>query len=129
MDKIADLLTRLRNSQDRLKNEILAEYNITIEAILKILKQKNYIESYEPAEVVNGRRMVKIIVGYDKEPLRFRSVKRISKQGVRTYSGYKKLKPVIGGLGIQIISTPKGVMTSEDAKKQKLGGEILCEIW
>jgi len=127
-DPIADMLTRIRNAQAVLKPEVFIPFSKIKYQIAKILEKEGFVESAEK----KGRgvkRKIKIVLKYDDKTPAISGLKRISKPGQRIYLPVKKIKPVRGGFGIAIISTSKGLMTDKEARKKKLGGEIICEIW
>lgn len=129
-DPIADLLTRLRNAYLRKHNTISLPSSKMLVAITDILKTSGYIESYQlygDSESVN--KVLEVKLKYIFEEPAIRSIKRISKPGLRKYLNYKEIPKVLNGKGIGIFSTPKGVLSGDDAKKNKVGGEYLCEIW
>lgn len=133
-DPIADMLTRIRNSA-------MAEHSMAAmpsskmkESIAKILKDEGYIEGYE---VVDGERpehkVLRIRLKYIGDRRNRRSVltglERVSRPGRRVYAGKKEIPWVLSGMGVAILSTPKGVMTGREARKQGVGGEVVCKIW
>ncbi len=127
-DPISDLITQIRNGY-LAKKDTITVYSSNIKlSIIKILKNENFIESYD---IITNEKVqkIKIVLKYygKKQPI-MKSIKRVSKPSIRIYSGYKKLLKVANGFGISIISTPKGLMTDKDAKKQKCGGEIICTV-
>lgn len=128
-DPIADMLIRIKNAlQARHKTVVVPASKIKLE-IARILKQEGYIEDYKYIdEKPQGK--IEIILKYDdqKRPV-IVGVRRISKPGRRIYRGYKDLPKVLDGLGIAIVSTSKGIMTDHEARRLKVGGEVLCEIW
>jgi len=136
VDPISDMLTRIRNASIVKKNEVLIPFSKIKFALAKILEREKFIEKVEkvvsPSKFKKRKRkpeMIKIFLKYkDNEPV-IRELKRISKPGCRIYLKSKEIKKVAGGLGISIISTCRGIMTGQEAKKRKLGGEVLCEIW
>jgi small subunit ribosomal protein S8 len=124
-DPIADLLTRIRNALRAHHNETIVPHSKIKEEITKILTERGYVTSYEV--VTNGQfKEIKIILDEDKEGL---NLKRVSKPGQRIYVKKENLKAIKSGLGISILSTSKGLMSNLEARKQNLGGEILCEIY
>jgi small subunit ribosomal protein S8 len=128
-DPIADLLTRIKNGLRVKKKQVSAPYSKIKVGILKILKEKNLIQGFKIQE--NGvKKNFIIYLKYDEngEPL-IEDLKRVSKPGRRVYAGYKDLKPLKGGFAFRIISTSRGLMTDEEARKRKLGGEIICEVY
>ena len=124
-DPISDLLTRIRNALMVHREEVKLIRSRMAERILDILKQHGFVENYA-AE--NQSLVVKL--KYDKmgAPV-IEGLKRVSRPGLRVYSGKTKLPRVHGGLGVSIVSTSRGVMTGTDAKKQGVGGEVLCAVW
>ena len=129
-DIIADMLTRIRNA-NLAKHQIvqIPSTNVT-RSIAKVLRDENLIDSFE--ELQNGFKSSILLslkyVGKDREPT-IKAIKRVSKPGLRVYSGYKKMPKVLGGFGLAIVSTSKGLMTDQQARQEKIGGELLCYIW
>jgi small subunit ribosomal protein S8 len=125
-DPISDMLIRIKNGQMRRKEvvEIYPKSKMKLE-ILKILKKEGFIEDYEEKE---KSIIVKLRYFPDGTPL-ITDVKRISKPSRRVYVSYKELKPVMNGIGIAILSTSKGILTDKEARKLKVGGELLLEVW
>ena len=128
-DPIADMLTRIRNALMARHDSVLVPSSRMKLSILRILKREGFISDYE---VVRGKphRVLKIYLKYgeDKQPI-ISKLERISKPGLRIYTQRREIPRVYGGLGIAIMSTPKGVMTGHQAWRQGLGGEMLCYIW
>ena len=128
MDPITDMLNRIRNAQAVLHPQVEMPYSDLKYEIAKLLEKKGLIEKAAKAGK-KEKKSIEITLKYeDKVPV-ISGMRRISKQGQRIYLPAKKIRPVKGGFGISIISTSKGLITNKEAKKQKLGGEILCEIW
>ncbi|HDY72734.1 MAG TPA: 30S ribosomal protein S8 [bacterium] len=128
MDPIADMLTSIRNAQAVLKETVVVPYSEIKFEIAKVLKKENLIEEVEK----KGRKIrksIEIKLKYENKKPAILSLKRISKPGQRIYTTAGKIKKVRSGYGISIISTSKGLMTNKQARKQNIGGEILCEIW
>ncbi|MCS7245580.1 MAG: 30S ribosomal protein S8 [candidate division WOR-3 bacterium] len=125
-DPISDMLIRIKNAQERKKEEveIYPKSKIKLE-ILKILKREGFIIDYQEKE---RSVIVKLRYYPDGSPL-ISNVKRVSKPSRRVYIGYEELKPVVNGLGIAILSTSKGIITDKEARKLKIGGELLLEVW
>lgn len=123
-DPIADLLTRIRNAAKAHHNVLNVPHSKFKENMLKILQGKNIVESFNIEN--EGHKSIKITLKDDANKLTFR---RISKPGQRIYIKKEELKPVKSGLGLLVISTSKGLMTNLEAKKQNLGGELICEIY
>ncbi len=128
-DPIADMLTRMRNAIMARHEFTLVPYSKMKLAIAKILKEEGFIDNYE---VLRGKpeRMIKVYLKYrDKKQPAIFGLKRISKPGLRVYVGRVEIPRVYGGIGIAILSTPGGVMTGQQAWRQRLGGELLCYVW
>ena len=128
-DPIADMLTRIRNANQMRYSEVeVPASNIKIE-MAKILKNEGYIADYKVSkEDAQGTILLTLKYGDKKERV-ITGLKRISKPGLRVYADADNMPSVLNGLGIAIVSTSKGVMTSRDAKKQRLCGEVLAYIW
>jgi small subunit ribosomal protein S8 len=127
-DPISDMLNRIRNAQAVLKTQLDFPFSNFKYEIAKILEKEGFIEKIEK-KGKKTKRTIEIILKYDDKKPAISGLKRISKLGQRIYSPSKKIKKIRGGYGILIISTSKGLMTNKEAKRQKLGGEIICEIW
>ena len=124
-DPISDMLTIIRNGQKaEHKSVIIPLSKIKLE-IARILKKENYIEDYKKSGK-NGKKSLEIDLKY---PVAITEIKRVSRSGQRIYVKADKIKQFKSGYGISVISTPKGLMTSKEAKKAGLGGEVLLEIW
>lgn len=128
-DPVADLLTRIRNGirSHHAKVDVPSS-KLKIE-ILRILKDEGYVGGYKLSEE-NGRPLLKVALKYgaNDQPV-ISHLNRVSSPGCRVYVGRNQIRPVLGGLGINILTTPRGVMTGRDARKLGVGGEVLCEIW
>lgn len=127
-DAIADMLTRIRNAASTNHAQVEVPASGIKKAIADILVNEGYIASYESIE--DGKQgMLKLTLKYaGKKPV-ITGLKRISKPGLRVYAGAEDMPRVLGGLGIAIVSTSKGLMTDKDARKQGIGGEVLAYIW
>jgi len=128
-DPIADLLARIRNAHRAKHDRLDVPASRVKMELCKILQQEGYIKN---ASVVEGkpRDVIRIILSYTKdgEPGISR-VRRVSTPGRRVYKGAEQIKPVLNGMGIGIISTSKGLLTDRQARDQRVGGEVLCEVW
>jgi small subunit ribosomal protein S8 len=124
MDRVGDLLIRIKNGYMARLGEVSATYSKLSVAICKLLKEEGYIANYKESE-----REILITLKYDNRKPVLTDVKRISKPGKRVYSGKKLLPRVYNGLGIAIISTPRGVMSEKQAKKENVGGEVMAYVW
>ncbi len=127
-DPIGDALTRIRNAHARQKTEVSFPHSKMLEAIVGILKDEEYIEDYE---IVGDKseKCLSIKLKYIDGKPAIRFLKRTSKPGLRKYIGYRDVKPVLNGLGISILTSPKGVITGKQAVEKKLGGEFICTIY
>lgn len=128
-DPVADLLTRLRNAS-RERHEKLEVPASRLKAnIVRVLKEEGYIKNFR-LQREEGRPMIKVYLKYtDEGSAVIQGIKRISRPGLRRYSGYDDVPRPLSGAGIAIVSTSRGVMTGQKARTQKVGGEILCEVW
>ena len=128
-DPIADFLTRIRNALTARHDSVNIPSSKIKKAIADILVEEGYIKSAEIADV-DGHPNIVVQLKYGAKYERvIKNLKRISKPGLRVYSGYEDLPKVLGGLGIAIVSTPKGIMTDRKARESKLGGEVLAFVW
>lgn len=126
-DVIADMLTRIRNALSARHDTVEIPASNTKKAIAEILLNEGYISGVEVLEGVQGT--IKITLKYDGKNKVITGLKRVSKPGLRIYVGAEEIPQVLGGLGIAIISTSKGIMTGKDAKKAHQGGEVLAYVW
>ena len=127
-DPITDMLNRIRNAQAVLKATVDIPFSSLKYEIAKILEKKGFVTQVEK-KGKKMRRTIEVTLKYDANQPVISGLKRISKPGQRIYKKAKEIKPVKGGYGMAVISTPKGLMTDKEARKKKLGGEIICEIW
>ena len=128
MDPICDMLNRIRNAQPVLKETVEIPFSNLKYEIVKILEKNGFINKVE----VKGKKIKKVIevtLKYDNKVPAISGLKRISKSGQRIYSGFREMRRAQGGYGMAVVSTSKGLMTDREARKQKLGGEVICEIW
>jgi len=128
IDPITDMLNRIRNAQAVLKDTVDVPFSNLKYEIAKILEKQGFIAKIEK-KGKKTKKIIEITLKYLENRPAISGLKRISKPGQRIYKNTKEIKQVKGGYGITIISTPKGLMTNKDTKKQKLGGEIICEVW
>ena len=128
-DPIGDLLSRIRNAQMRKKNKVSTPGSRLRANVLDVLKTEGYIRGYTTVEHKDGRSEFEIELKYfDGAPV-IREIERISKPGRRVYVSVKTLPRVNNGLGISVLSTPKGIMADHDARDANVGGEILCTVF
>ena len=128
-DKIADMLTRIRNANQLKYDTVEVLGTKMTRGIADILKREGYIADYEYTENVNGDKMTITLKYGDRKERVITGLKRISKSGLRVYAKVDEIPYVLNGLGIAIISTSKGLMTDKEARQAKLGGEVLAYIW
>lgn len=129
-DPIADMLTRIRNALLVSSEAVSIPYSKLKEGIARILKQEGYIDEYKIEGELAKEKVINITLKYGPEKQKvITGLKRISKPGLRVYVSNDKLPRVLNGLGTAIISTSSGLMTDKDARKAKLGGEVICYIW
>ncbi|MBU0727290.1 30S ribosomal protein S8 [Patescibacteria group bacterium] len=124
-DPIADLLTRIRNAVKAKHDKTVAPYSKLKVSVLEVLKNKKFISDFK---VEKNGNMSEIVIALNTE-LNQLNLKRVSKPGQRIYLKNNQIKPVLNGYGISVISTPKGVMTGDEARRNGMGGELICEAW
>ena len=127
-DQIADLITRVRNAIMVNKNEISVPASKLKLAVLEGLKRTNFIADYNIIEAT-PRNSIHVVINENNEAPRINEITKVSKPGRRVYAGVNELPKVKSGRGIILISTSKGVMTGDEAKKARLGGESLVKVW
>lgn len=128
-DPIADLLTRVRNAI-KAKNKIVeVPASKEKKAIVEVMKDNGFISGYEIAPALGTQGLLKITLKYTSGSSAIVALQRISRPGLRKYSKCDELPEVLNGLGISIVSTPKGIMSNKEAKRMRLGGEVLCFIY
>ena len=130
-DPIADMLTRIRNANVAMHDEVRMPSSKKKEALAAILKKEGYIEDFSVAD--NGDRpgsSLTVTMKYSPERARTISgLRRVSKPGLRVYSAANEVPRVLGGLGVAVVSTSQGLMTDREARKRNVGGEVLCSVW
>ncbi|HKW89705.1 MAG TPA: 30S ribosomal protein S8 [Candidatus Acidoferrales bacterium] len=128
-DPIADMLTRIRNAvRARHPRVDLPASKLKVE-IARILKEEGYLSTYKVVDE-NKRKVLRVFFRYtsDKRSV-LTGLKRVSRPGCRRYVGKHEIRAVVGGMGVSILSTPRGIMTGHAARKEGVGGELLCEVW
>jgi small subunit ribosomal protein S8 len=128
-DSIGDMLTRIRNANQALKPDVLVPYSRLKAEIAKVLKREGYIADFYAEKLESGRQVLKVqlkIVGKERAIV---GIKRVSRPGLRRYVGSQEVPRVLGGMGISILTTSRGIMTGYEAKKAKVGGELLAYVW
>ncbi len=128
-DPIGDMLTRIRNAQARGKGVVESPASKLRAWVLDVLKDEGYIRGYERVTGADGHPVLRIELKYfDGAPV-IREIRRVSKPGRRVYLGVQDLPQVRGGLGVSIVSTPKGVMSDAHARAANVGGEVICTVF
>ena len=128
-DPIADLLTRIRNAAHAKHPRVdLPSSKLKVE-VARILKDEGYLSNYKVVDE-KGKKTLRVFLRYtpDRRSV-ITDLKRVSRPGSRRYVGKTEIRPVVGGMGISIVSTPRGLMTGQSARKAGVGGELLCEVW
>jgi len=127
-DPIADMLTRIRNAILVRKTEIVLPHSKKKETVAKVLKDSRYINDVRVTDASIGKTMT-IVINLDSENARINEIERLSRPGRRMYSSADEIPRVKNGRGIVVVSTSKGMMTGDEAKKQRLGGELICKVY
>jgi small subunit ribosomal protein S8 len=128
-DPIGDMITRIRNAQGRAKPKVSTPASKLRERVLEVLKSEGYIRGYATVAHSDGRSEIEIELKYfDGAPV-IREIERVSKPGRRVYASVRALPRINNGLGVAIVSTPKGVMADHAARDANVGGEILCTVF
>ena len=128
-DPIGDLLTRIRNAQERGKSKVSSPASRLRERVLEVLQSEGFIRGFTTVSQGGGKAEIEIELKYfDGAPV-IRELQRVSKPGRRVYASVETLPTVFNGLGISILSTPKGVMSDAEARNQNVGGEVLCTVF
>lgn len=128
-DPLGDMLTRIRNGQMASKSTITAPASKLRANVLEVLRREGYIRGFETVELGHGKRELAIQLKYHNGEPVIRELRRVSKPGRRIYAGVKELPKVYNGLGIAILSTPRGVLSDAEAREAHVGGEILCTVF
>lgn len=128
-DPLGDMLTRIRNAQMRRKSTVKTPGSKLRAWVLDVLQDEGYIRGYEHTTDVNGHPALEISLKYYEGVPVIRDLKRVSTPGRRVYAGAQELPQVRQGLGVSIVSTPKGVMTDASARQANVGGEVLCTVF
>ncbi len=128
-DPLGDMLTRIRNGQRARKNQVVSPASKLRVNVLDVLKREGFIRAYEPYEVRPGINEIRIELKYHEGDPVIRQIQRVSTPGRRVYSRIKDLNQHFNGLGISILSTPRGVMSDNEARAENVGGEVLCQVF
>lgn len=128
-DPVGDFLTRIRNAMRARHQKLDVPASKLKAEIARILKEEGYIANYKPTEE-DGMKVIRVYLKYNiNNESVIRDLKRVSRPGCRVYQGKNEIRRVQGGFGIAILTTPKGVMTGRQARREGVGGELLCEVW
>jgi small subunit ribosomal protein S8 len=130
-DPIADMLTRVRNANVAMHDEVVMPASKQKAALADVLAREGYIVGYSVGDNTKGPgQLLKIDMKYSPDRRRVISgIRRVSKPGLRVYRKHNEVERVLGGLGVAILSTSKGLMTDREARRQRVGGEVLCHVW
>jgi small subunit ribosomal protein S8 len=123
-DPLSDLVSRIKNGYMAQAPEVIENWSRVGEEIVNVLTKAGYVDGVERAE-----KVMVIKMKYKDDKPAITNIVRVSKPGSRTYVGYREMPRVWGGIGVHILSTPKGIMTDRQAKKTKVGGELICKVW
>ncbi len=128
-DTIGDFLTMLRNASSAGKPEVCTQYSRIRMGIAKILKQDGFIADFQENKNERGLPIVKVKLKYVQNTPAITGIERVSKPGQRIYTDSTSIPRVLGGLGVSILTTNKGIMDDRQARREKLGGEMICRVW
>jgi len=128
-DSISDFITVIRNAYRSSHASCAGKYSKVHEGIAKILKEQGYITEYEVVQVRQGVKQIKLTLKYVDDQPAILGIQRISTPGSRAYNGYSDIPKVLNGLGITILTSPKGIIHDRQARKENLGGELICKVW
>ena len=128
-DPVADMLNRIRNALVARHDVVMVPASKTKIEIARLLQAQGFIKDYEVVRHGVGRGVKINLLYKERNTPAISGLKRVSKPGLRVYSGATEIPRVFGGLGVAILSTPKGIMTGREARRQRIGGEVLCLVW
>ena len=128
-DPLGDMLTRIRNGQNARKSVVSSPASRFRSTVLEVLKREGYIRNYSSIDIRPGLKELKIELKYHEGQPVISEIKRVSRPGRRVYYGIRDLPRVYNGLGIAILSTPRGVLSDNEARTAKVGGEVLCHVF
>lgn len=130
MDPIADLLTRIRNANAKMKDRVDVPYSNVKMELVRILKEEGFIANYKSLYNEGRRGSIRVFLKYSPEKeFVLRGIQRVSKPGLRIYRGYRDIPKSRQAFGVTILSTPQGMLTDKQAREKKVGGEIVCQVW
>jgi len=129
-DPISDLLTRIRNAVQERHEKVAVPASRIKANIVRVLKEEGYIKNFRLMRDAQGFPIIKVYLKYDQtgEPV-IKGIRRVSRPGLRRYTGADKMPRPLSGAGVAIVSTSRGVLTGSKARSQRVGGELLCEVW
>jgi small subunit ribosomal protein S8 len=128
-DPLADMFTRIRNGSTAKFDKVDIPSSKVKQAVVKILKEEGFIKNYKVTTDDSQHGIIRIFLRYDANRKGLIHIRRVSRPGRRVYVGSDRIPSVMSGLGISILSTPKGVLTDKSARKANVGGEVLCSVW
>ncbi|MDR1817700.1 MAG: 30S ribosomal protein S8 [Puniceicoccales bacterium] len=128
-DTIGDFLTIIRNGYTAELATVTAQWSKVREGIVRILKENGYISDYTKGDSPAGLPVLAVQLKYNNRVPAIAGIKRVSSPGRRVYTGYTEIPKVIGGMGISILTTSRGLLSDRDARQQKTGGELLAQVW
>jgi len=128
-DPLGDLLTRIRNAHAARQTQVTTTYSKLHENVLDVLKREGYIRGWQTQDVRPGIKSIRVELKYSEGEPAIREISRVSKPGRRVYSKIRDLPKVYAGLGVSILSTPRGVMSDAEARAANVGGEVLCRVF
>lgn len=127
-DTLGDFLTIIRNGSNASLKSVTAQWSNSREGIARILKESGYIADFSKNDN-NGLPVIEVTLKYNGKKPAITEISRVSKPGRRVYAGYSEIPKTIGGMGISILTTSKGILSDAEARRQKVGGEILARVW
>lgn len=127
-DTLGDFLTVIRNGNSAGLKSVSAQWSSSREGVARILKECGYVADFAKIEK-NGLPVIELTLKYNGKKSAITEINRISKPGRRIYAGYGEIPKVIGGMGISILTTSKGILSDAEARRQKVGGEVLAQVW
>ena len=130
VDRLSNMVSSIKNASMSGRDSLEIPFTSECESVAKVLKDRGFVEEVKTFKKENSStKMLKITLAKDGNVIKLSEAKRISKPGRRAYIGYREVKPVLQGLGVMILSTSRGVMDAQEARKKKLGGEVICEVY
>lgn len=128
-DPLADMFTRIRNGSKAKFEKVDIPSSKLKKEIAKVLKQEGFIKNFKVVAADHQHEMIRVFLKYDAGRKGVIHIRRVSRPGRRVYVGHERIPSVLGGLGISILSTPKGILTDKSSREANIGGEVLCYVW